>query len=108
MNFLQSEADVDQRICLHPSVGLSVDPTRMTAPQRVAAVAKVRCLEHDLFDGDRVRRALSRDQAVHLVTKINDLLKALGWLEINSEGKRRPTPGHRLTEGSNSGDQPRA
>lgn len=89
MSALQSEVNVDHRICLHPSVGLSVNPAMMTAPQKVAAVAKVRCLEHDLFDGDRVRRALSRDQAEHLVAQINDLRTALGWLEVNVDGKWR-------------------
>lgn len=89
MSVMQSEVSADQRIFLHPSVGLSVEPTMMTAPQKVAAVAKVRCLEHDLFDGDRVRRSLSRDHAEQLVAKINDLRKALGWLEINPDGKWR-------------------
>lgn len=89
MSALQSEVSVDQRICLHPSVGLSVDPKRMTAAQKVAAVATVRCLEHDLFDGDRIRRALSRDQVEHLVVKINNLRAALGWLEIDLDGKWR-------------------
>lgn len=89
MSVVRSEINVDQRICLHPSVGLSVDPTRMTASQKVAAVAMVRCLEHDLFDGDRVCRALSREQAEGLVAKINELRKALGWLEINLDGKWR-------------------
>lgn len=89
MSDLQSEVSADQRFCLHPSVGLWVDPARMTAPQKVAAVAKVRCLEHDLFDGDRVRRSLGRDQAERLVTEINELRRALGWLEINPDGRWR-------------------
>ncbi|HET6875071.1 MAG TPA: hypothetical protein VFH70_09845 [Acidimicrobiales bacterium] len=89
MSALQSVATVDRKIRLHPSVGLSLNPTTMTAPQKVAAVAMVRCLERDLLDGDRVRRALSRDQAEHLVIRINDLRTALGWLEINLDGKWR-------------------
>ena len=89
MSMLQTEVKVDQRICLHPSVGLWVEPTRMTARQKVAAVAKVRCLEQDLFDGDRVRRDVSRDEATEMVDSINQLRNALGWLEINLDGKWR-------------------
>ena len=89
MSALESEVSADQRILLHPSVGLLVNPATMTPPQKVAAVAMVRCLEHDLFDGERVRRALTRDQAEQLVARINDLRKALGWLEIKPDGKWR-------------------
>ena len=97
MSALQSEVSVDQRICLHPSVGLSVDPAKMTAAQKVAAVAMVRCLEHNLFDRDRVRWTLSRDQAELMVAKVNDLRRALGWLEINTDGNWRWPPNRRLT-----------
>lgn len=98
MSALQSEVSVDQRICLHPSVGLSVDPAAMTAAQKVAAVAMVRCLEHNLFDSDRVpRRTLSREQAELMVAKINDLRRALGWLEINTDGNWRWPPNRRWT-----------
>ena len=89
MSVSQPEVSVDQRICLHPSVGLVAEPTRMTAPQKVAAVAMVRCLEHDLFEGERVRRALTQDRAEELVAKINELRKALGWLEVKLDGKWR-------------------
>jgi hypothetical protein len=73
---------------LHPSVG-TVDPDNMSRRQRVAAVAKVRCLEHDLFEGDRVSRSLSRNAAEALVSQINDLRRMLGWLEIDLEGQWR-------------------
>jgi hypothetical protein len=89
MSALPSEVGVDQRVCLHPSVGLSVDPARMTATQKVAAVARVRCLEHDLFAGDRICRTMKRDEAEQLVAKVNELRRALGWLEINPDGKWR-------------------
>jgi hypothetical protein len=89
MRDMQSEVSVDRTICLHPSVGLWADPARMTAPQKVAAVAKVRCLEEDLFDGERVRRSVSREQAQDLVGKINQLRRALGWLEIDLHGRWR-------------------
>ncbi|HEX4862830.1 MAG TPA: hypothetical protein VFV02_02085, partial [Acidimicrobiales bacterium] len=60
-------------IYLHPSVGTSVDPANLTRRQRVAAVAKVRCLEHQLFDGDRVSRSLSRHTAERVVAQVNEL-----------------------------------
>ena len=74
---------------LHPSVGMSVDPDNMSRRQRVAAVAKVRCLEHKLFDGDRVNRSLSRQSAERIVGQINELRGALGWLEVDLEGHWR-------------------
>jgi hypothetical protein len=89
MSVLPPEGRVDLTICLHPSVGLWVDPTRLTPPEKTAAVAKVGCLERDLFDGDRVRHTLSRDQAENLVGQINDLRHALGWLLIDLDRRWR-------------------
>jgi hypothetical protein len=88
-----SSADTDGtsncQIFLHPSVGLRVHPDAMTPSQKVAAVAKVRCLEHDLFDGERVRRDLSRQDVESIVVQLNQLRRALGWLEIDLEGRLR-------------------
>ena len=81
-------------LCLHPSVGTSVAPMRMTPRQKVAAVAKVRCLEHTLFDGDRVSRSLTRRGAEAIVAEVNELRRALGWLEINLDGHWRWPQGH--------------
>jgi hypothetical protein len=78
-----------ERLCVHPSVGLAVDPAAMTASQKVAVVAKVRCLEHDLFDGEHVRRRLSRTEAEAIVGRLNELRRALGWLEVDLEGHWR-------------------
>ena len=87
-------------IYLHPSVGTSVDPNNLTRRQRVGAVAKVRCLEHQLFDGDRVRRSLSRHTAECVVAQINELRRALGWLEIDLEGHWRwPHDREQITAG---------
>lgn len=80
-----------ERLCLHPSVGMFVNPTTMSPRQKVAAVAKVRCLEHRLFEGGRVRRELSRETARQIAAAINDLRSALGWLEINLDGRWRPS-----------------
>jgi hypothetical protein len=76
-------------LCLHPSVGTSVSPMGLDPRQKVAAVAKVRCLEHDLLEGDRVSRLLSRDAAEAIVSEINSLRRALGWLEIDVNGQWR-------------------
>ena len=89
MSATESQVNVDQRICLHPSVGLWADPARMTPEQKVATVAKVRCLEHDLLEGESVRRSLSRDEADMLIGEINGLRSALGWLELNVDGRWR-------------------
>jgi hypothetical protein len=61
----------------------------MSRRQRVAAVSKVRCLEHQLFDGERVNRSLSRQAAERLVVQINELRRLLGWLEVDVEGHWR-------------------
>jgi hypothetical protein len=71
-----------ERLCLHPSVGLRVDPNRMTDREKVAAVAKVQCLEHDLFGHAGPRRELSADEVVERLAKINQLRRALGWLDV--------------------------
>lgn len=89
MSIGQFSEKTSSSIYLHPSVGTSVDPNNLTRRQRVAAVAKVRCLEHQLFDGDRVRRSLSRHTAEGIVAQINELRHALGWLEIDLEGHWR-------------------
>jgi hypothetical protein len=76
-------------LCLHPSVGLFARPEAMTARQKVAAVAKVRCIEHDLFDGEKVRRDLSRAEVEERIGRLNHLRRALGWLEVDLEGRLR-------------------
>ena len=85
----QSQDTTTKRLCIHPSVGMAVDPDRMTARQKVAAVAKVRYLEHDLFEGGKVRRGLDPRRADEIVISINELRRALGWLEIDIAGQLR-------------------
>jgi hypothetical protein len=89
MSLAESDPMTSKRLVLHPSVGLLADPERMTPSQKVAAVAKVRCLEHTLLEGDRVRRDLGRARAEELLETINDLRRALGWLEIDPAGQLR-------------------
>jgi hypothetical protein len=80
---------MSRSLCLHPSVGTYVSPANLDARGKVAAVAKVRCLEHDLFEGDRVSRSLSRVASKAMVAEINELRRALGWLEIDVNGQWR-------------------
>ena len=94
MSIVQFEEKRSPSLCLHPSVGTSVAAASMTPRQKVAAVAKVRCLEHTLFDGDRVNRSLSRRRAEAIVAEVNDLRRALGWLEIDLDGHWRWPHGH--------------
>jgi hypothetical protein len=64
--------------------------TLMPPARKTAAVARVRYLEHEVFDGrGRVRRGIDRARAEQLVTEINDLRDALGWLQIDLDGRWR-------------------
>jgi hypothetical protein len=89
MSIGQVGQQMSPSLCLHPSVGTSVSPAKLDARQKVAAVAKVRCLEHDLFEGNRVSRSISRVGAKAMVAQINELRRALGWLEIDLTGQWR-------------------
>jgi hypothetical protein len=68
----------------------------LTPAEKTAAITKVRCLEHDLFDGGRVCRELTRQRAEAMIAELNQLREALGWLEIDVEGRWRwpHTPAH--------------
>ena len=81
--------EMNGRLFLHPAVGLWADPAKMDARQKVVAVAKVRCLEHDLFDGNRVRRELSQHAVEEILGEMNGLRRALGWLAVDLEGRTR-------------------
>ena len=65
-------------------------PARLTSQEKTAAVARVRWLEQQLFDGDgQVRRRVSRDQAQTIVDELNELRATLGWLEVDLAGRWR-------------------
>ncbi|HET7739067.1 MAG TPA: hypothetical protein VFL67_00270 [Mycobacterium sp.] len=81
-----SAATFGRPVNLHPSVGMWMGPEGLNARQKVAAIAKVRCLEHDLFEGGRIRRGLGQKAVEDLLEEINDLRAALGWLELDLEG----------------------
>lgn len=89
MSIEQSAGGNGQHLFLHPSVSSWVGPEGLDAQQKVAAVAKVRCLEHRLFEGGRVRREITRHAAEGIVAEINDLRSMLGWLELDLEGHLR-------------------
>lgn len=53
--------------------------------QKVAAVAKVRLLEHVVFEGEQHRGGADEGT----VAEINQLRHALGWLEVDTDGQWR-------------------
>jgi hypothetical protein len=69
------------------SVGPNVaDRVALTPAEKTAAITKVRCLEHDLFEGGRVSRRIGRHRAEAMIVELNHLRDVLGWLEIDVEG----------------------
>jgi hypothetical protein len=82
---------------LNPASSAVEDPTTLPmastalpAADKTAVVTKVRYLECELFDenGD-IRRRVTPARAKEIVALINDLRHALGWLEIDSDGRWR-------------------
>jgi hypothetical protein len=64
--------------------------TVLPRAEKTAAVAKLRYLERELFDdGGHVRRGVTPARAEGIVVLINDLRRALGWLEIDLDGRWR-------------------
>ena len=73
-----------------PSFEYLRHPVRLTDKEKTAAVARVRWLEQQLFDGDgQVRRRVSRDRAQMIVDGLNELRATLGWLEVDLAGRWR-------------------
>jgi hypothetical protein len=64
--------------------------TILPRAEKTAAVTKVRYLEHELFDDDgHIRRGVTAARADEIVGLINKLRQALGWLEIDLDGRWR-------------------
>ncbi len=64
--------------------------TVLTGAEKSAAVTKVRYLERELFDDDgHIRRGVIPARAERIAARINDLRRALGWLEIGLDGRWR-------------------
>jgi len=76
------------RISDHERVsGGLVSPTLQPA-DKTAAFTRVRYLERELFDdGGQLRRGVTPERAGETVARINHLRRALGWLEIDVEGR---------------------
>jgi hypothetical protein len=72
----------------------------MTRAEKTAAITRVRCLEHDVFDGEgHVRRGVERARAEEALAEINGARRALGWLEIDLEHRWRWPGSHRHAAG---------
>ena len=66
-----------------------VSPT-LPAADKTAAFTRVRYLERELFDdGGQLRRGVTAARANETVALINHLRRALGWLEIDLDGRWR-------------------
>jgi hypothetical protein len=64
--------------------------TVLPRAQKTAAVTKVGYLERELFDDSgHIRRGVTPARAENVVAAINDLRQALGWLEIDLDGRWR-------------------
>ena len=64
--------------------------TVLPRAEKTAAVTKVQYLEHELFDDSgHIRRGVTPVRAEEVVATINDLRHALGWLEIDLDGRWR-------------------
>ena len=62
----------------------------LSRAEKTTAVTKVRYLERELFDDSgHIRRGVTAVRAHEVVALINDLRRALGWLEVDLEGKWR-------------------
>jgi hypothetical protein len=64
--------------------------TALPPADKTAALTRVRYLERQLFDDSgQVRRGVTPDRADDTVADINHLRRALGWLEIDPDGRWR-------------------
>lgn len=57
--------------------------------KKTAAITRVRWLERDRFDGGPMCRQLSGGGAETVIAELNQLRSALGWLEIDVDGRWR-------------------
>ena len=61
----------------------------LTREKKTEAITRVRWLERDLFDGGPVGRQPSRGAADAVIAELNQLRSALGWLQIDVDGRWR-------------------
>ena len=81
---------------LTPSTALTGSPAHRSGSsvaspaEKTAAITRVAYLERDIFDDvGHVRRGLTSEAVEQVVAQINELRFALGWLEINLDGRWR-------------------
>lgn len=64
--------------------------TALSPADKTTALTKVRYLERELLDGDgHIRKGVTSARADEIVDLINELRRALGWLEIDLDGRWR-------------------
>ena len=64
--------------------------TALSPVDKTTALTKVRYLERELLDDDgHVRKGMTAARADEIVDLINELRRALGWLEIDLAGRWR-------------------
>jgi hypothetical protein len=69
--------------------GKAVYQVELTPEKKTAAITRVRGLERDLFDGGPACRQLSGGGDETVIAELNQLRAALGWLEIDGDGRWR-------------------
>jgi hypothetical protein len=64
--------------------------TALSGAEKTTAVTRVRYLERELLDDDgHVRRGVTEARAGEIVSLLNDLRRALGWLDVDLDGRWR-------------------
>jgi hypothetical protein len=78
------------RIATPEQVTLGLSSYGLQPTDKTAAVTRVRVLERQLFDDSgHLRRGVTPERADETVALINNLRRALGWLEIDLDGRWR-------------------
>jgi hypothetical protein len=78
------------RIAADERVTCGLSSTALPPADKTAALTRVRYLERQLFDDSgQMRRGVTLQHADETVADINHLRRALGWLEIDLDGRWR-------------------
>jgi hypothetical protein len=76
------------RIADHAEVTCNLSNTALQPSDKTSALTRVKYLERELFDDSgHLRRGMTPERADETVALINHLRRALGWLEIDLEGR---------------------
>ena len=74
----------------HQSARCRLCTPALRPADKTAALTRVRYLEHELFDDSgHLRRGITAELALDSVALINQLRRALGWLEIDLDSRWR-------------------